>query len=664
MKFVNIPKIEDDEYIYSYVLRTALANGFDIRSIDEVIFKETWTKYRKNSYDFDMNIIKLSELFGMETALPFYLKTSLFNGVAPFMDRDDISKRVELLNNCYNPNNSKHSGVIRVIKRLKICPECMAEEIKKNNFFYYHRSHQMPNVDTCYKHHCDLMIVDCNYGKEFDYPLNLLPVEKNDIEDKVGYANFCHRLLSYDFYTTRMSIKKYLYKTMGNEYNNERNYSDLIKICFDLFGENFNYSNFDKLLRDYQYTYMLDAEILSRRQYILLNSDVNAQNSRFYDHRIIELVHKKCHTRFITTPYRMLLGYGCPFCDSKKDQTKLYIQALNRIINKNYDLYKEFVEPNTNLCTKDGIDKTEGKLRVLSINRDTLRVKHSTCGNIFEVEKRNLLEQPWCKICYPKEDTTTSFKNKLTKMFGDEYSLIGEYKSARDKIVLKHNICGKEIICYPRSITKDMKCRHCSHKKTYELFVDALKEIYSDDEIIFLDEINLPDFPKNRNKYNISKAAENGLLYKLYRGIYSFNSSKISNDELFNEKFLIRNGNRIGYYKGFSFAFEIGLITDKPKETSICTNIEASTHGRMKSYFDVLTRIHASPLEIDNDNWICVATLDFLTSSKYLGFEYDELDPLWQWLRANDILCSDFDDYYKYFGSWVEKKLKQYFKEA
>lgn len=81
MNFFNIPAIENDEYIYSYVLRLANANGFDLKTFLQVVLNQIWGYNRKKAYDLDFNIVKISELIGLERVLPFYLKTTLFNGI-------------------------------------------------------------------------------------------------------------------------------------------------------------------------------------------------------------------------------------------------------------------------------------------------------------------------------------------------------------------------------------------------------------------------------------------------------------------------------------------------------------------------------------------------------------------------------------------------------
>ena len=338
MNFFNIPAIENDEYIYSYVLRLANANGFDLKTFLQVVLDQVWGYERKRAYDLNLDIVKISELIGLERALPFYLKTTLFNGIAPFMNRDNIGKRVDAVNYYVFKNMKKLEGYEHLLNDLKICPECMKEELESKNFFYYHRAHQMPSVEVCHKHNCRLKIVDCDYGNEFVYPLNLIEVEDTIITNKKGYANFCYDLLQSDLDISSQTVKTTIYKKTGN-YNKDWSHKDLILMCFELYG---NVETFENNCEPaYPYSFAFGNDILSNNEYRLLNG-YSGQRRQFYDHRIIELIHNECGTRFISTPYRMLQGFGCPYCDSKREPAELFKSTFENTINSKHNLFSEY----------------------------------------------------------------------------------------------------------------------------------------------------------------------------------------------------------------------------------------------------------------------------------------------------------------------------------
>lgn len=69
------------------------------------------------------------------------------------------------------------------------------------------------------------------------------------------------------------------------------------------------------------------------------------------------------------------------------------------------------------------------------------------------------------KIGNPK--TTVDIKKQIYDRFGDEYSLIGEYKNARTKIRVRHNECGHEYEVFAYNLVRKYsnKCPNCSEDK-------------------------------------------------------------------------------------------------------------------------------------------------------------------------------------------------------
>lgn len=58
--------------------------------------------------------------------------------------------------------------------------------------------------------------------------------------------------------------------------------------------------------------------------------------------------------------------------------------------------------------------------------------------------------------------TTEEFKQDLYDLYENEYSLIGEYKNAKTKVRIRHNLCGYEWDVMPNSITQKRICPHCN----------------------------------------------------------------------------------------------------------------------------------------------------------------------------------------------------------
>lgn len=73
-----------------------------------------------------------------------------------------------------------------------------------------------------------------------------------------------------------------------------------------------------------------------------------------------------------------------------------------------------------------------------------IRVKHNACGYIYKVRPNDFLRGsgrcPKCNSAIYR--TTESYKQEIKDIYGDEYTVLGEYKNRTAKIKVRHNKCG------------------------------------------------------------------------------------------------------------------------------------------------------------------------------------------------------------------------------
>lgn len=87
---------------------------------------------------------------------------------------------------------------------------------------------------------------------------------------------------------------------------------------------------------------------------------------------------------------------------------------------------------------------------------------------------------------------TESFKAKVKEMYGDEYSVLGEYKGTTEKLLMRHNKCGTEYECTPTNFIKGRKCRTCNgtSRMNTESFKAKVKEMYGDEYTVLGEYVN------------------------------------------------------------------------------------------------------------------------------------------------------------------------------
>ena len=95
-------------------------------------------------------------------------------------------------------------------------------------------------------------------------------------------------------------------------------------------------------------------------------------------------------------------------------------------------------------------------------NKTKILIKHH-CGFEWEITPNNLLRGHGCPKCSKVfKKKTIDFKEDVYKKYKDEYCVVGEYVNSHVKIQIKHNICGHTWEVKPYSFLNGRKCPKCA----------------------------------------------------------------------------------------------------------------------------------------------------------------------------------------------------------
>ena len=93
---------------------------------------------------------------------------------------------------------------------------------------------------------------------------------------------------------------------------------------------------------------------------------------------------------------------------------------------------------------------------------DKIEVKHNECGYVYYVRASAFLYGTRCPKCANNiKRTTEDFKNKIYELVGDEYTLKSEYISNHKKVTLLHNVCNNEYQVTRVILTTGRRCPYC-----------------------------------------------------------------------------------------------------------------------------------------------------------------------------------------------------------
>jgi len=83
------------------------------------------------------------------------------------------------------------------------------------------------------------------------------------------------------------------------------------------------------------------------------------------------------------------------------------------------------------------------------------------------------------------------FVNSVCELVGDEYSVLGEYKTTKTKILMKHNICKYEWHVRPSNFLRGHRCPKCMQEKvnkklfkTHNKFAEQLYNLIGNEYVI------------------------------------------------------------------------------------------------------------------------------------------------------------------------------------
>lgn len=95
---------------------------------------------------------------------------------------------------------------------------------------------------------------------------------------------------------------------------------------------------------------------------------------------------------------------------------------------------------------------------------EKIEIKHNYCGKVFNVRPSAFLYGTRCSHCFrPEKRTQKEFEKEVSDLVGNEYSVLGEYKNNHAKVLMKHNTCGHEYKVTPAHFfTTGRRCPKCN----------------------------------------------------------------------------------------------------------------------------------------------------------------------------------------------------------
>lgn len=196
-----------------------------------------------------------------------------------------------------------------------------------------------------------------------------------------------------------------------------------------------------------------EVQDLVGNSYVFLKPYKNTRTKLVY-------YHVDCGEIHTIRPDDFLHGRRCPSCSKiKRNQslTKSNAEWLKQVHDLTGDEY-EFLDPYAG-------------------NHTPIRYRHRVCGKIRTMAPSNFLSGHRCSYCAGLYEDTETYREKLKELYGNEYSLLSEYKRANKMVKIRHNVCGYEWNTNATNFIQGKshcpRCQESSGERTISQILDA-----------------------------------------------------------------------------------------------------------------------------------------------------------------------------------------------
>ena len=157
----------------------------------------------------------------------------------------------------------------------------------------------------------------------------------------------------------------------------------------------------------------------------------------------IKVRHNFCGHIYKVAPGNFIRGRRCTKCSRSKGRKSdaSFKKEVFSLVGNDYTFIEPYKKSNT-----------------------PIRVKHNSCSYVYKVTPNGFLSGNRCPKCNGNNairKTTEIFKNEVTLLVGDEYTVIGDYVSNATPILIRHNVCGREYLVRPNNFINGSRCVIC-----------------------------------------------------------------------------------------------------------------------------------------------------------------------------------------------------------
>ena len=300
---------------------------------------------------------------------------------------------------------------------------------------------------------------------------------------------------------------------------------------------------------------------------------------------------------------------------------------------------------------------------------DYLSIRHNKCNTISKYRPYYFLDGGRCPFCH-NDITESELKQYVSSFTFGKYKVDKKlsknmYEVVNTATMETVNISALKMLqelhrptpspLLPLDATeKNTNNVTPQSSRRSNMVLQYLRTHYTD-EPVFIEDVSVLDMDSDEKATVFGNLSKKGLLVHLATGVYGFPDVNYTDEQLIYHRYIKRNGNRIGFFRKDSFAFEIGLINDKPLELSVATNKESFKTANRKTHFLGKTiHIKGVPSPVSNTNYLILETIDFLLQYKQCTNEQLEniFAKIRSHIREQNGAMLEYDDFRPYIDNY------------
>lgn len=196
---------------------------------------------------------------------------------------------------------------------------------------------------------------------------------------------------------------------------------------------------------------IITDEEYKKRVFSVLGKEYEVLEKYQHQNHKILVRHNECQREYRTNAGNLMLGHGCIECYRKNKMGKTRRVDIEGVVkyveSRGFNLVNHYY--------KDG--------------RLYISIKHLKCGEISDKVYQNFKNQKTgCPNCADKErriskseTSRLKFINEFNEMHGEDHTIVSEYVGKREKISIKHTVCGTIFEATPDFIVRKRVSKLC-----------------------------------------------------------------------------------------------------------------------------------------------------------------------------------------------------------